>query len=441
MAHRAEPDVARASCHDAPPDAPSSNDASRHLASHNDATPHVASRNDATTNVAPASSRPSRRLPAGLRLDHDLLGSRELSANTLYGIHTLRALENFPSTGARVNPALIFAIAEVKEACAKTNRDLGLLANDTADAIVAAARAIADGQHADQFPLDALQGGAGTSTNMNVNEVIASIAGVTWQDVNLHQSTNDVYPTALRIAAIRKFRELAKAIAMLQGALQEKEHEFASVEKIGRTELQNAVPMTLGAEFSGWAEALGRDRWRTFKCEERLRVVNLGGTAIGTSWQAPEAYVFAVVEQLRDVTGLAIARSDNLVGDTANADALVEVSGILKAHATTLLKLSSDLRLLNFLEEIDLPPLQAGSSIMPWKINPVLLEMGSQIAMKVMANDFLIADAASRAHFQIHEFLPLIAHALLESLELLTRIDERLAPHIADITIGQRLSS
>ncbi len=373
------------------------------------------------------------------RIDHDLLGTREIPSNALYGIHTLRAIENFPSTGTPVNRALIAAIAEVKEACAITNRDLGFLSKENANAIIDAACAIADGQHADQFPLDALQGGAGTSTNMNVNEVIATLADVTWHDVNLHQSTNDVYPTALRIAAIRKFRTLAKSIALLQGALQEKEHDFASIEKIGRTELQNAVPMTLGAEFSAWAEAFARDRWRTFKCEERLRVVNLGGTAIGTSWQAPQAYVDNVVEALRDVTGLGVARADNLVGDTANADALVEVSGILKAHATTLLKLSSDLRLLNLLEEIELPPLQAGSSIMPWKINPVLLESTSQIAMKVMANDFLIADAASRAHLQIHEFLPLIAHALLESLDLLIAIDERLAPHIANIHIGKRL--
>ncbi len=256
---------------------------------------------------------------------------------------------------------------------------------EKAEAIINACDEIAKGRFSDQFPVDALQGGAGTSTNMNLNEVIANraieILGGNkgdyslihpLEDVNLHQSTNDVYPTAIKVAGIYRLRDLAKAIAELQGAFQEKEKEFAGIIKIGRTELQEAVPITLGAEFSAFAEAISRDRWRTFKCEERLRVVNLGGTAVGTGLAAPQDYIFLVIEKLREVTGLGLSRGENLPAETANADSFVEVSGILKAHAVNLLKIANDLRLMNLLGEIKLPQLQAGSSIMPGKVNPVL---------------------------------------------------------------------
>ncbi len=256
-------------------------------------------------------------------------------------------------------------------------------------------------------------------------------------DVNLHQSTNDVYPTALKVAAIRGFRSLAAAIAALQGALQRREAAFARVLKIGRTELVEAVPMTLGMEFSAFAEAVGRDRWRTFKCEERLRTVNLGGTALGTGLTAPREFIFLAVERLREVTGLPLARAENLVAETAGADAFVEVSGILKAHAATLLKMSGDLRLLAMLGEIRLPGLQAGSSVMPGKVNPVLLELAAQVALKAMANDLLVTEAVSRAHLQISELLPLLARALLESLELLAELDVRLAAHIDGIVADE----
>ena len=285
---------------------------------------------------------------------------------------------------------------------------------------------------ADQFPVDALQGGAGTSTNMNVNEVIANraieiLGGARGEysrvhpieDVNLNQSTNDTYPTALKVSAITGLRRLSEAIAGLQGAFQEKERQFAAIVTIGRTELQEAVPITLGAEFSGFAEAVSRDRWRTFKCEERLRVVNIGGTAVGTGISAPRSYIFLVIERLRDVTGLGLARGENLLDQTANADCFVEVSGILKAHAASLVKICNDLRLLSLLGEMRVPGAQAGSSIMPGKVNPVLLEAGIQAGMKVMANDALIADACSRGSLQINEFLPLVSFALHESLDLL----------------------
>jgi aspartate ammonia-lyase len=197
--------------------------------------------------------------------------------------------------------------------------------------------------------------------------------------------------------------------------------------------LQEAVPITLGAEFSAFAEAFSRDRWRTFKCEERLRVVNLGGTAVGTGLAAPRDYIFLVIEKLRDVTGLGLSRGENIMGETANADAFVEVSGILKAHAVNMIKISNDLRLMNFLGEIRLAQLQAGSSIMPGKVNPVLAEAAIQVGMKVIANDAIITDAAARGTLQINEFLPLLAHALLESLDLLININGLLTEHVRSI--------
>jgi len=219
--------------------------------------------------------------------------------------------------------------------------------------------------------------------------------------------------------------------------LQRKEKEFAGIVKVGRTELQEAVPMTLGAEFSAWAEAVARDRWRTFKCEERLRVVNLGGTAVGTGLGAPRDYIFLVIEKLRVLTGLGISRGENSVGETANADSFVEVSGILKAHAVNLIKLSNDLRLLNQLGEIRLLALQAGSSMMPGKVNPVIPEAVTQAGLKVIANDALITEAASRSQLQINEFLPLLALALFESLDLLAAADTMMARHIDAVVANE----
>jgi aspartate ammonia-lyase len=331
----------------------------------------------------------------------------------------------------------------VKNAAASVNADLGFLSNAHSRAIVQACDEVSQGLFDAEFVVDALQGGAGTSTNMNVNEVVAARASEILgegrgnreavhpiEHVNMHQSTNDVYPTALRLAAITLLRELAQSVALLQGAFQRKEKEFARIVKIGRTELQDAVPMTLGQEFGAFAEAISRDRWRTFKCEERLRVVNLGGTAIGTGLTAPRDYIFRVVDKLREISGVGFARGENLTGETAHCDALVEVSGILKALASNLVKISTDLRQLNMLGEIALPPVQAGSSIMPGKVNPVVCEMVAQVGLKAMANDFLVADCASRGSFQINEFLPLIANSLLESLEILNSACAIFATHV-----------
>jgi aspartate ammonia-lyase len=255
--------------------------------------------------------------------------------------------------------------------------------------------------------------------------------------VNLHQSTNDTFPTALRIAAIRGLNRLERAVLALQEAFQAKERAFAGIVKVGRTELQDAVLTTLGREMGAYAEAFNRDRWRLAKAEERLRVVNLGGTAIGTGLGAPRAYIFRVVEELRELTGLGLARAENLVEATQNADVFVEVSGLLKALATTLLKVSGDLRLLSSgpesgLGELRLPPRQAGSSIMPGKVNPVIPEAVTQAAILALAHDQAITLAVALGSLELPPFLPLVAHSLLESFDLLERACTILRTHCVE---------
>lgn len=369
------------------------------------------------------------------RLERDLLGEMELPDDVLYGIQTERARRNFDVSGRRVAPEMVVAMAQVKLACARANAACGLLAEDVARAVAAACEEVIHGRHGDQFVVDALQGGAGTSTNMNVNEVLARRASQLlgrpvdpFDAVNLHQSTNDVYPTALRVATIDGLRRLEAAIVVLQEACQAKEREFAAVVKLGRTELRDAVPVTLGREFGAYANVLARDRWRVFKCIERLRTVNLGGTVVGTGLTAPRSYIFCVVEKLREVTGMNLARAENLVEATQNQDALVEVSGILRAHATNLVKVARDLRLMSSgpeggLGEIELPAVQPGSSIMPGKVNPVIPEMVTQAAFRVMAHDQEIGLVAMSGELELNAFLPLAADALVSSVNLLERAD------------------
>jgi len=360
----------------------------------------------------------------------------EIPADKQWGIHTARALQNFTLAGNRVNARLLNAYFLVKKAAAIANRELGYLDAGKADAIIAAA---------DRFremgcdcPLPALQGGAGTSTNMLVNELIAKEAKAhPIEEVNLHQSTNDSYPTALKVAAIRGVRELSEAFAALQGVFQEREKDFAEIAILGKTELVDAVPLTLGSQFASFAEAFARDRWRTFKCEERLRTVNLGGTAVGTGLTAPRDYIFLVVDKLRELSGLGLSRAENMVEATANADCFVEVSGILNAAAVNMIKASEDLRRLAMLGEIRLPAVQAGSSIMPGKINPVILESAIQIGIKVKANNSIVADCAARGSLQICEFMPLLADALLESIDLLLGGAEMLSKHAQGIEAEQ----
>lgn len=382
------------------------------------------------------------------RNETDLLGNLEIPSDVLWGIHTARALTNFQISGRPVHPEFVKAYGAVKLACFQTNRQLGFFTDTIkSDALEKACSEMAEGLLADHILVDSLHGGAGTSTNMNVNEVIANcaleISGKEkgdysfispTDDVNLHQSTNDTYPTALKIAAIRMIRQLEHSVLALQEAFQEKEKEFAPIVKIGRTQLQDAVLTTLGREMGAYAEAFNRDRWRFSKCEERLRVVNLGGTAIGTGLGAPRQFIFRVVDQLRENTGIGLARAENLIDNTQNADIFVEVSGMLKACAVSVLKISNDLRLMASgpdagLAEIILPPKQAGSSMMPGKVNPVIPEAAAQAAILVMGHDGIIAQAAGAGNLELNQFLPLIAHSLLESVEVLTNACTMLRIH------------
>ncbi|HVN76812.1 MAG TPA: aspartate ammonia-lyase [Thermoanaerobaculaceae bacterium] len=376
----------------------------------------------------------------GTRIERDALGELAVPAGALWGIHTARSIVNFPLAGRPVHPELVRAYGAVKLACALTSRALGARPDAArADAIERACREMANGELSAHVVVDSLQGGAGTSLNMNVNEVVANRALVLMglppgrydvvsplDDVNLHQSTNDTFPTALRLAAIRLLHALEREVLALQEAFQAKEKAFAHVVKVGRTEMQDAVLTTLGREMGGYAEAFNRDRWRIYKCEERLRVVNLGGTAIGSGLAAPREYIFRVVDTLREVTGIGFARAENLQEATANADVFVEVSGIVKACAASLVKVCGDLRLLSSgpeggLGEIRLPARQAGSSIMPGKVNPVIPEGVTQAALLVMGNDQVVAAAAAAGSLELNPFLPLVAHCLLESLDLLAR--------------------
>lgn len=374
-----------------------------------------------------------------MRKEKDKLGEVELEDSALYGIQTARARDNFMLDYKKTNLRLIYAVVKVKKAAAMTYEKLGIGDGEVYRAAVKACDLILNGGADDQFIVDALQGGAGTSTNMNVNEVIAnlslSLLGSKPGDynrvhplehINRGQSTNDVYPTALRIASIELLRELSDNCSKLQTALQERENEFEDIKKLGRTELMDAVPITLGAEFGSYAQAIARDRWRLYKVEERLRQVNIGGTAVGTSGNAERRYRFGVIEQLRELTDIGLAAAEYPMDITQNNDVFVEVSGLLKALAVNLMKIAGDLRLMNSgphggYGEIKLAPLQMGSTIMPGKVNPVIPEMVIQTSMKVISNDYAITMAASHGEFELNAFLPLIADTILESLSLLNR--------------------
>lgn len=385
-----------------------------------------------------------------LRTEKDTLGEKSLPENVLYGINTHRAIENFPLGHKRVNKHLIYAMILVKKAAAKTYRDIvGKQEQNKYEAIVNACDELLSKMtndkgkqevfESDLFVTQALQGGAGTSTNMNVNEVIANLAlrhmGKNagqyevihpLDDVNRGQSTNDVYPTSLRIASIFLIRKLSDACATLQTSLQEKENELSDVKKLGRTEWMDAIPVTLGEEFGAYAQAIARDRWRIYKVEERLRQINLGGTAVGLSDNAQHKYRFRVIEELRRLTGLGLAAAEYPMDLTQNNDVFVEVSGLLKALAVNLMKIANDFRIMNSgpyggFGEIHLKAMQQGSTIMPGKVNPVIPEMTMQCAMRMIANDTAITMAASYGEFELNAFLPLIADSLLESLELAER--------------------
>ncbi len=374
-----------------------------------------------------------------MRVEKDKLGEIELEDDILYGSQTARARENFALDYKRTNLRLIYAVVKVKKAAAMTYERLSIGDREVYRAVIKACDVVLSGEADGQFVVDALQGGAGTSTNMNVNEVLANltlqILGKACgdyervhplEDINRGQSTNDVYPTALRIASVELLRELSEGCSRLQTSLQERENEFDTIKKLGRTELMDAIPITLGMEFGSYAQAIARDRWRLYKVEERLRQVNIGGTAVGTSEHARRKYCYGVIEQLRELTDIGLAMAEYPMDITQNNDVFVEVSGLLKALAVNLMKIANDLRLMNSgphggYGEIKLAALQLGSTIMPGKVNPVIPEMVIQVAIKVMSNDSAITAAASHGEFELNAFLPLIADCLLESLTLLNR--------------------
>jgi len=374
------------------------------------------------------------------RVEHDLLGERELPDDAYWGIHTLRARENFPITGETVGDVadLVDALAAVKLASAEANRQLGRLDAERAEAIVAACEEIRAGALHDQFVVDLIQGGAGTSTNMNANEVIANRAlellGCERGDydrlhpnehVNLSQSTNDVYPTALRLAAIAATRRLQAAVGALAAAFGAKAAEFADVVKIGRTQLQDAVPMTVGQELGACRSTLLEEVERLGDALPLLHEINLGATAIGTGITTPPGYARCVGERLAAVTGLPLVAAPDLIEATQDTGAFVALSGVLKRLATKLIKICNDLRLLSSgpqggIGELQLPPRQAGSSIMPGKVNPVIPEVVNQIAFAAIGNDVTVTLAAQGGQLQLNPFEPIIFRALRESFDQLT---------------------
>ncbi|KAK1177773.1 aspartate ammonia-lyase [Streptomyces sp. NBS 14/10] len=372
----------------------------------------------------------------GFRREHDLLGDRDVPTDAYWGVHTLRATENFPITGTTIAayPHLIGALAAVKEAAARANQDLGLLEPRKADAIAAACQEIREGRLHDQFVVDVIQGGAGTSTNMNANEVIANraleilghVKGDYAQlhpneDVNLSQSTNDVYPTAVKVSTILAVQGLLAAMEILREAFAAKAEEFRDILKMGRTQLQDAVPMTLGQEFSAYAVMLEEDQSRLLEAQSLVHEINLGATAIGTGLNAPAGYAEAARRHLAAITGLPMVTAANLVEATQDCGAFVHLSGVLKRIAVKLSKSCNDLRLLSSgpragLNEINLPPVQAGSSIMPGKVNPVIPEVVNQVAFEVIGNDVTITMAAEAGQLQLNAFEPIILHSLSKSI-------------------------
>ncbi|MBY4677714.1 aspartate ammonia-lyase [Marinobacterium arenosum] len=373
------------------------------------------------------------------RIEHDLLGEMAIPADCWYGIQTQRAVENFAITGVPIShfPPFIKALAMVKSAAASANRELGLLVPKKADAITAACRDIIDGRLHDQFVVDLIQGGAGTSTNMNANEVIANLAleklghgkGEYRQlhpndDVNRSQSTNDAYPTAVCLGLQFAAEPLIEAVDSLKRALEAKGEEFADVLKMGRTQLQDAVPMTLGQEFEAFAVTLGEDIERINEACLLLCEVNLGGTAIGTGINTHPDYAALAVSELAKLSGKPIVQASHLVEATSDMGAFVLFSGILKRLAVKLSKVGNDLRLLSSgprtgFGEIHLPPMQPGSSIMPGKVNPVIPEAVNQTAYQVIASDLAVTLAAEAGQLQLNAMEPLIVYNLLNSMKML----------------------
>lgn len=372
------------------------------------------------------------------RSEHDSVGERSVPKDVYYGVQSLRAAENFPITGLAVHPEQINSIAEIKKASAITNLEIGLLDKRVADAIVRACDEIAAGRLHEAFIVDPIQGGAGTSLNMNANEVIANraiellggekgdYALVNTNDhVNYGQSTNDVFPSAGKLAVLKLLVRAQIQLERLSEALEAKAEEFDDVLKMGRTQMQDAVPIRLGQEFRAYSRVVRRDIARFERAKDEMRRLNMGGTAIGTGINADERYLRRIIPNLSKVTGLELVQASDLIDATQNLDGLVAVSGAVKTCAVNLSKMSNDLRLMSSgprcgFSEINLPPRQNGSSIMPGKVNPVIPEVVSQVAFNIIGNDVTVTMAAETGQLELNAFEPIIFYNLIQSVETLT---------------------
>lgn len=390
------------------------------------------------------------------RMEHDSIGALNVPAEAYYGVQRMRAATNFQITHRPLHPVLIDSIVMVKKAAAITNEKSGKLDQQIAQAIIQACDEILDGNLRDQFIVDAIQGGAGTSANMNANEVIANraieILGGTKGDysivhpndhVNMSQSTNDVIPTAGKITVLKLLPQTIKELEKLEKAMEEKEAEFDDILKMGRTQLQDAVPMRLGQSFGAFAHVLKRDIKRLKNVMEEMKVLNIGATAIGTAINVDPYYLANISYELSKVAGISLKQADDLIDATQNLDGFVSVSGVLKTCAVDISKISNDLRLMSSgprtgLSEINLPARQNGSSIMPGKINPVIPEVVSQVAYLIIGHDYTITMAAEAGQLELNAFEPVLFHHLFESIDTLKEAAATLTKHcITGITANK----
>ncbi|MBQ3529946.1 MAG: aspartate ammonia-lyase [Oscillospiraceae bacterium] len=373
-----------------------------------------------------------------MRTEQDSIGSRQIPAQAYYGVQSLRALENFPITGNRMVPTMIHSLALLKKACALANKQAGVLEERVADAVVSACEDICNGKYRDQFVVDPIQGGAGTSMNMNINEVVANVAieklGGRLGDytlvhpndhVNQGQSTNDIVPTAGKMTVVALLQPLLKNLAQLEAAFAKKAVEFDAIIKMGRTQLQDAVPVRLGQEFNAYASAVRRSIKRIELAQKEMYAVNMGGTAIGTGINADLTYYHNVTKILSELTGTPYYQPEDMIDRTQHIDCFAAVSGALKECALALSKICNDLRLMSSgprtgFGEINLPARQNGSSIMPGKVNPVIPEVVNQVAFRVAGNDVTISMAVEAGQFELNAFEPVVFDALFQSITALT---------------------
>ncbi|MBA1837509.1 aspartate ammonia-lyase [Corynebacterium sp. zg912] len=379
------------------------------------------------------------------RIEHDTMGEVKVPVDALWRAQTQRAVENFPISGRGLEAQQIRALGLLKAACAQVNKDLGNLDAEKADAIIAAAKEIADGQHNDQFPIDVFQTGSGTSSNMNTNEVIASIAKANGVEVhpndhvNMGQSSNDTFPTATHVAATEAAaNDLIPALKVLQESLEKKAKEWHEVVKSGRTHLMDATPVTLGQEFSGYARQIELGVQRVEGTLNRLGELAIGGTAVGTGINTPAEFGGKVTEELKKLTGVEqLSEAKNHFEAQANRDGLVEFSGAMRSVAVSLYKIANDIRLMGSgplagFAEIHLPDLQPGSSIMPGKVNPVLCETATQVSAQVIGNDAAVAFGGTQGQFELNVFIPMMARNVLESSRLLANTARQFATKLVD---------